>query len=55
MRAQIVTWAPGDSAAIPRELAFNGNETSLTLKIYQPSCDMLGDDMTDDPPEIHVR
>ncbi len=44
-----MTWAPGNSAAIPGELAFDGNEASLTLKSNQQSCVTVGDDMTGDP------
>ena len=40
---------PGGSAAIPGELAFDGNEASLTLRSKQPGCVTVGDDMTGDP------
>jgi hypothetical protein len=49
MLAQIVTWVPGHSAAIPGELAFEGDEASLRLKSNQPGCGTVGDDMTGDP------
>jgi hypothetical protein len=48
MGCGIVTWVPGHSAAIPGELAFEGNEAPLTLKRNQPGCGTVGDDMTGD-------
>lgn len=49
VRAQIMTWAPGDATSIPGLLAFDGDAASLTLTRNQAGCDTAGDDMMRGP------